>query len=40
MPITESIGPHMPASVMNAVPLGQHQLVGGLHVRVAADHGR
>ena len=39
-PITESIGPHMPASVMIRGAARQDALVRGLHVRVAADHGR
>ena len=38
-PMTESTGPHMPASVRKAVPPAQDAFVGGLHVRVAADHG-
>ena len=38
MPMTPSCGPVMPTSVMYAVPPRQDALVGGLHVRVRADH--
>ena len=39
VPMIESVGPVMPTSVRYAVPLGQHPLVGRLHVGVRADHG-
>ena len=38
-PITESCGPVMPASVIAAVPPGEHARVARLDVRVRADHG-
>ena len=37
-PITESCGPVIPASVIAAVPPGEDARVGGLDVRVRADH--
>ena len=40
LPITESCGPVMPASVIAAVPPGEHACVGGLHVRVRSEHRR
>ena len=38
-PITESCGPVMPASVIAAVPPGEHARVVRLHVRVRAEDG-